>query len=138
MQTPNGASPHGSAPTPDPVAATAENGATPAEMPHEPVLPSAFRRAFEVAGTAWVAYPSGLGAYGTGHWGLAPVEAIHFARADAPDVPVLEALLTYGRLEHLFPVELEALFRQAREIVIPDPNAGPIAPRRFSLSDDLP
>jgi hypothetical protein len=68
---------------------------------------------------------------------LAPVEAIHFARAQAPDQPVLEALLTYGRLEWLYPEELIALYREARPIVVFDQSAPPIAPRRFRLEEDL-
>lgn len=107
-------------------------------MPHEPARHPELHRAILIDGQEWIAYPSGLGAYGTGHWGLAPVEAIHFARAEKPDQPVLEALLTYGRLEWLFPQELIALFRSARTIVVLDQGAAPIAPRRFSLEEDMP
>jgi hypothetical protein len=82
----------------------------------------------------WVAYPSGKGAYGTGHWGLAGVEAVHFAKADAPEKPLLEALLASGRFSDLYDEELVALFRSARTIVIPEPGTVP-APRRFSLEE---
>jgi hypothetical protein len=128
---------HGSAPTPDPVTPTAERPAEVPVMPHEPAVVAPLRRAFTVDDEEWVAHPSGLGAYGTGHWGLAPIEAIHFARAQAPDKPVLEALLTYGRLEWLYPSELIALYREARPIVVFDQSAPPIAPRRFSLEEEL-
>lgn len=107
-------------------------------MPQEPVTIPQLLQSILIDGVEWIAHPSGLGAYGTGHWGLAPVEAIHFARAEAPNKPVLEALLTYGRLECLYPDELIALFRDARPIVILDQRAAQVGPRRFSLEEDLP
>jgi hypothetical protein len=100
----------------------------------EPARSDAAPRPLVVDDVEWVAYPSGKGAYGTGHWGLAGVEAVHFARADAPEKPLLEALLASGRFCDLYDEELLALFRTAREIVIPEPGAVP-APRRFSLEE---
>ncbi|MGH7468035.1 MAG: hypothetical protein ACRENP_08615 [Longimicrobiales bacterium] len=78
---------------------------------------------------------SGRGAYGTGPWGLAALQAIHFARADVPDVPVWEALLPAGRFPNLFQHELIALLHAARRIVIPEPGT-PAAARRISLEED--
>jgi hypothetical protein len=132
------ASPHGSAPSADPVAPTAAVPAEVPALPHEPATYPQLNRSVLIDGQEWIAYPSGLGAYGTGHWGLAPVEAIHFARAETPDKPEVEALLTYGRLECLYPDELIVLFRAARTIVRLDQGAAPIAPRRFSLEEDMP
>lgn len=92
-------------------------------------------RAITIDGASWVAYPSGGGAYGTGHWGLAPIEAIHFAPAERADIPELEALLPSQKLDDLFDAELIALFRTARAIVRPDPSAVLQQPRRFSLEE---
>ena len=122
---------HGAAPTPDPVAPTAPH-ADRAVLPKPAVAISSCYE-LEVDGDRWVAFVSGTGAYGSGHWGLAPVAAIHFARADAPDVPLLEALLGAGRLPHLFPTELMALFRAAKDIVKLEPGVAALQPRRFGL-----
>jgi hypothetical protein len=59
---------------------------------------------------------------------------VHFARAEEPEKPVLEALLASGRFGDLYDQELVALFREARAIVIPEPGTIP-APRRFSLEE---
>jgi len=126
--------PHGSAPTADPVGPTAPR-ARPAHMPREFVTAKGSPREITIDGVSWVVYSSGGGAYGTGHWGLAPFEAIHFARADSGDTPELEALLPSQRLDDLFDAELVALFRTARAIVRPDPSAVLQQPRRFSLED---
>jgi hypothetical protein len=93
-------------------------------------------RRLEVDGEEWVAYISGRGAYGTGALGLALVDAVHFAKANAPDVPVLEALVPGGRFADLHITELLTVFRSARRIVIPDGDA-PATPRRISLEEDL-
>ena len=100
----------------------------------EPARSDVPPRPLVIDGTEWVAYPSGKGAYGTGQWGLAGVEAVHFAKADAPEKPLLEALLASGRFSDLYDEELIALFRTARTIVIPEPGSVP-APRRFSLEE---
>ena len=91
------------------------------------------KHAFTVDGVEWVAWPSGGGAYGTGNRGLGAVEAIHFGRAEDPDVPVMEALLAAGRFEHLFEAELVALFGTAKKVVaVTDPPRRP--PGRRTLS----
>lgn len=84
---------------------------------------------FTVDGEAWLALPAGSGAYGTGHTGLAALEAIHFAPASTPAAPAFEALIPAGRFENLFEVELVALFRSATRIVLPEPGAAPRAAR---------
>ena len=125
---------HGSPPTPDPIA---PNSAEPAEL-HMPVggLDVHCERSFLVDDVEWVAFISGSGAYGTGHWGLAALQTVHFARASAPDVPLFESLVPANQFAGLFDNELLQLFRNATRIVIPE--GGPAAaPRRFSLSDDL-
>ena len=124
----------GSAPSPDPVGPTSLDAPKP-KLVREP-SPASDARPFTVDGAAWLAYPAGGGAYGTGHWGLAAVEAIHFARAEAPQEPVLEALVTGGRFPDLFESELIAMFRTARPIVQPVSGAPP-PPRRFTLEEDL-
>ncbi|MGH7461313.1 MAG: hypothetical protein ACREMA_09830 [Longimicrobiales bacterium] len=85
----------------------------------------------------WLAYVSGRGAYGTGHWGLAALQAIHFARAETPDKPEFEALIAAGRFADPYASELLELFRSARRIVIPEGGVSS-APRRFSREEDLP
>jgi hypothetical protein len=76
-------------------------------------------REIAIDGEEWVVWPSGGGAYGTGALGLGNVEAIHFAHASAPAVPVLEALLAAHTFYELFDDELIAIFRQARRVVDP-------------------
>ncbi len=124
---------HGSAPTPDPVG-PANPDAPRAKPTREPVSSTDAPRSLIIDGVEWSVFPSGKGAYGTGHWGLAGVQAVHFARADDPAKPVLEALLASGRFADLYDEELIALFREARTIVIPEPGSVP-QPRRFSLEE---
>jgi hypothetical protein len=73
-------------------------------------------RAFEHAGHRWIAHIGGKGAYGTGSYGLGLVEAIHFAAADAPDIPLREALIAHGTFESLFDSELGRLLEGATPI----------------------
>lgn len=68
-------------------------------------------------GVAWIAWVSGAGAYGSGAQALGHIEAVHFARQTAPEVPVLEALLPRGAFDGLFDTELVALLRSARPVV---------------------
>ncbi|MGH7463046.1 MAG: hypothetical protein ACREMA_18725, partial [Longimicrobiales bacterium] len=66
-------------PAPGPVSgAPASNGAG-ATAPSGP--PRA-QLTFQCDGEEWIAYASGKGAYGTGRYGLAALQAVHFARAD--------------------------------------------------------
>ena len=76
-------------------------------------------REFTADGKEWVARCSGTGAYGTGIYGLGLIEAVHFATREAPDVPVLEALLPARAFEKLYDDDLLALFRSARKVVDP-------------------
>ena len=92
-------------------------------------------RSLVIDGVEWLVYVSGAGAYGTGHWGLASLQTLHFALASEPGVPLFETLLPANRLAGLYDAELLGLFRSARKIVIPEGGAA-AAPRRFSLSDD--
>jgi hypothetical protein len=99
------------------------NGATPestldATPPERPV------RGFVFEGAEWVVWPSGNSAYGTGTCGPAALEAVHFARADAPDLPVYEALLAAGRFFGLYDEELASLLQGATKIV--DPGERPL------------
>lgn len=126
---------HGSVPSPDPVTAF-ENNATAPALPQEPVAARPERR-FVFDDVEWVACVSGRGAYGTGHWGLASLQAIHFARADSPDKPEYEALIAAGRFGDLYASELLELFQSARRIVIPEGGVSS-APRRFNREEDLP
>lgn len=100
------------------------NGAAPA-APAEGTPPQLARR-FACDGVDWLAWPSGASAYGTGTCGPASLEAVHFARADAPAQPVYEALLPAGRFYGLFDEELAALLRNATRIV--DPSERPARP----------
>lgn len=84
------------------------------------------KRTFECDGAVWAVWTSGTGACGTGIHGLGFVEAIHFARADTPDVPELEALVGKCEIDALFDEELVRLFRTARRVV--DPSAVPQRP----------
>jgi len=92
-------------------------------------------RSFRCDDLEWVAWSSGTGAYGTGVWGLGNVEAIHFARADAADVPVFEALVAAGGFDGLFDEELLRIFREARPVVDPATIADrPVSRRGEGLS----
>lgn len=86
----------------------------------EPGPDSALGRTFPAEGRTWVARVAGHGVIGTGHYSLGPVEAVHFALADAPDVPVREALVPRGRLHAMFESELAVLLAGATPIVVPD------------------
>ncbi len=103
-------------------------------MPHDE-LNVVCERAFLVDGVEWIAYVSGGGAYGTGHWGLASLQTLHFALASEPGAPQFEALVPSNRLAALYDKELLKVFREATRIVIPEGGAT-AAPRRISLSDD--
>ncbi|CAN5692798.1 hypothetical protein BH23GEM9_BH23GEM9_21150 [soil metagenome] len=89
----------------------------PGELPREDVG----ERTFEHDGRRWIARLSGKGASGTGAYGLALVEAVHFADAEEPAVPLFEALLGRSRFEHLFDGELIRLLEGATPIT---PGAG--------------
>jgi hypothetical protein len=95
------------------------------------------KRGFKLDDAEWVAWPSGDGAYGTGACGLGNVEAVHFANAESPDVPVFEALVATGTFEGLFDEELIVLLRGAKRVV--DPAYAPEKRvNRRALSEDLP
>ena len=74
-------------------------------------------RAFACDGEEWLAWQSGGGAYGTGSCGPGNVDAVHFARASAPELPLFEALLPADTFFGLFDEELVQTFRNARRIV---------------------
>ncbi len=99
----------------------------PRELESDPVE----RRAFEGEGGEWVAWVSGKAAWGSGAYGLGMVVAVHFAKADAPDQPVREALLARGRFGGLFDEELRALLAGAVPIVTgAPPRTDAARPRR--------
>jgi hypothetical protein len=81
----------------------------PRESPRDP--PG--ERQFEHEGKSWVAYLSGKSACGTGSYGLGLLEAVHFADAGAPTVPLREALLARGRFDSLYDIELSRLLEAA-------------------------
>lgn len=81
-------------------------------------------RVFECDDQKWVVWTSGASAYGTGTQGPAALEAVHFAHAAAPTVPLYEALLAAGRFWSLFDAELAALLRASVRVV--DPSERPV------------
>ena len=93
------------------------NGAAPA-APGESTPPP-LARSFVCDGVEWRAWLSGSSAYGTGTCGPGSLEAVHFAKADAPAQPLYEALLPAARFYGLFDEELAALLRSATRIVDP-------------------
>jgi hypothetical protein len=94
--------------------------APPPLPPHELSRGETSPREFEHEGEIWTARLSGKSAWGTGSYGLGLVEAVHFAAASEPAVPLREALLARGRFEHLHDAELAELLRQSRPIERPD------------------
>jgi len=77
-------------------------------------------RAFEHRGARWIARLAGRGACGTGSYGLALVEAVHFYDAGHPERPLREALVARGRFESLYDAELGVLLESATPIVLPE------------------
>jgi hypothetical protein len=75
---------------------------------------------FDYEGEAWIARAAGKGAGGTGSYGLAMMEAVHFCRAAEPVTPLYEALVAAGTLTGLFEDELQLLLSRAHRIVTPD------------------
>jgi hypothetical protein len=104
------------------------NGAN-SDAPLEPVTPPVARH-FVCDGVDWLAWPSGASAYGTGAWGPAALEAVHFARADAPERPAFETLLAAGRFHGLFEEELVTLLRGATRVAEPGERPVKAANRR--------
>ena len=94
------------------------NGATP-ESKLEVAQSERPVRCFTAEDAEWYAWPSGASAYGTGTCGPASLEAIHFARSEAPDMPMYEALLPAGRFYGLYDEELVAVLQRATRIVAP-------------------
>ena len=97
---------------------TSGNGAT-------PEVERAVRH-FTCDGQEWFAWPSGSSAYGTGTIGPAALDAVHFARAEAPEVPVYEALVASGRFFGMFDDELVTLLKGATKVV--DASERPLKP----------
>jgi hypothetical protein len=94
--------------------------APPPAPPHELRHDTARERQFEHEGKAWIARLGGKSALGTGSYGLALVEAVHFFAADDPERPLREALIAHGVFDGLFEVELTQLLRTARPVVTRD------------------
>jgi hypothetical protein len=94
--------------------------AEPPDPPHELSEPASVELEFELGDEVWIARLSGKGACGTGSYGLGLVEAVHFCRANSPDVPVREALIARGRFAHLYPAELSSLWSRATAIATPE------------------
>lgn len=86
--------------------------AAPAGLPHAHVT----TRSFECDGVVWEARVAGQGVWGTGNYALGLVEAIYFATAVAPDVPLREVLVPRGRFATLYDSELVELFAAATPI----------------------
>jgi hypothetical protein len=89
--------------------------------PRELARGPAVERQFEHDGRSWVARLSGKSAYGTGSFGLGLVDAVHFADAAAPELPLFEALLAHGRFHGMFDEELRVLLK--RSVAIDQPGS---------------
>lgn len=87
--------------------------APPQELPRE----ASPAREFDADGARWIAQLAGKGACGTGSYGLALLEAVHFCAAAEPSKPLREALLARGRFDALYDAELVALLARAVPIV---------------------
>jgi hypothetical protein len=85
---------------------------------------SADTRRFTAGAGEWLAWVSGKAAGGTGGYGLAMMVSVHFARAEAPDAPLFEALLPRGRFGVLYDEELRVLLAHATTIVLPGADQG--------------
>lgn len=97
-------------------------------VPNEPLAVEVERpaRNFLCEGQEWLAWPSGASAYGTGTIAPASLQAVHFARSEAPDQPLFEALLPAGRFYGMFDDELIVLLRRATKVV--EPGERPLRP----------
>jgi len=96
----------------------------PPEPPRELEPEPADTRHFTAGAGEWQAWVSGKAAGGTGGYGLAMMVAVHFARAEAPDEPLFEALLPRGRFGSLYDEELRELLARATPIVLPASDQG--------------
>jgi hypothetical protein len=88
----------------------------PPAPPHELDSDSVAERLFDAEGAPWFARLAGKSAGGTGPYGLAMVQAIHFFRAERPDLAVREALAARGRFDGMFDEELIAMLARATPI----------------------
>lgn len=86
-----------------------------AEPAATPEPPATVRR-FRVDDVDWIARVAGESVYGTGPRGRAPLESVMFARAEAPDEPVSEALVPRGRFATYYDEELRRLLGRARPV----------------------
>ncbi|HEX6306843.1 MAG TPA: hypothetical protein VFZ69_01580 [Longimicrobiales bacterium] len=93
----------------------------PPAPPHELDRERGGERRFTHEGRHWIARVGGKAAYGTGSYGLALVEAVHFCDAADPDRPLREALLAHGEFDALFDSELIRLLGSARPIETRNP-----------------
>ena len=92
----------------------------PPDPPHELDADPVETRSFEGAdGKRWGARVAGKSVNGTGGYGLAMVEAVHFYDPDAPQRPIAEALLARGRFMNLYDEELRTLHARATPIAEP-------------------
>jgi len=97
--------------------ATRGRGDTPPPTPpHELPRDAQVEHRFTHEGRSWLARLSGKGACGTGSYGLALVEAVHFFDPAEPDRPLREALMPCCDFEALFEAELIRLLAQSRPI----------------------
>jgi hypothetical protein len=72
---------------------------------------------FDSEGEAWIARAAGKGAGGTGSYGLAMMEAVHFCRASDAATPLYETLVAAGTLAGLYVEELRTLLGRAKRVV---------------------
>jgi hypothetical protein len=88
------------------------------ELAAAPPTPSTFPPAvpFTMDGEAWLARVAGYGTGGTGLTARFALVAVHFARAEAPGMPLREALVANERLHEMFEEELIATYRKATPI----------------------
>jgi hypothetical protein len=91
----------------------------PTREPEEPAWgeaePLPTDRKFQVGDEWWIARPAGESAVGHGTGARAYLVAVRFYR-EGDDTPVSEILLPRGRLEGLYPEELEELLRRAKPL----------------------
>ncbi|HEX7089022.1 MAG TPA: hypothetical protein VF192_02730 [Longimicrobiales bacterium] len=106
-------------------------------MPARGATPDVPERRFQAGGEWWIARPAGESAVGHGAGARAYLVAIRFYR-EGDDTAVSEVLVPRGRLDTLYPEELEELWRRATPLGRPDRPAQPPRRARAEGEDGAP
>jgi hypothetical protein len=100
---------------------TRGRGDTPPPAPPHELKRAEGERRFTHEGRTWLARLGGKAACGTGSYGLALVDAVHFLDPSDPERPLREALIARGDFDALYDAELIRLLATARPVEVRAP-----------------